>query len=140
MKPTFLSSLTLRVMFPSALALLLAAPANSLGAAYQQEDHLVTSQVMQDQLAHSSADRQKNIDTVKKFLNSPVAEKAIRDAHYNPEQVQKAIPTLSDQELASLAARSDQVQQEFVAGRLTKTELALIAVAFVVIIVVIVVH
>jgi len=95
---------------------------------------------MQDQLTHSTADRQKNIDTIKTFLSSPIADKAIRDAHYDPEEVRRAIPTLSDQELADLAARSNQVQQQFVAGRLTGTELALIAVAFVVIIVVIIVH
>lgn len=95
---------------------------------------------MQDQLARSAADRQKNIETVKRFFSTPIADKAIRDAHYDPQQVQRAIPTLSDQELANLAARSNEVQQEFVAGRLTKTELGLIAVAFVVLIIVIIVH
>jgi len=47
---------------------------------------------------------------------------------------------LSDQELASLAARSNDVQQKFAAGSLSKTELGLIAIAFVVIIIVIIVH
>lgn len=95
---------------------------------------------MRDQLINSVSNRQKNIDEVSRFLRSPVAEKAIRDAHYNPEQVERAIPTLSDTELADLAARSRDAQQRFAAGHLTGTELALIAVAFVVLIVVIIVH
>ena len=139
MKPTLPSSVTCRVMISVALALVVAAPAESHAAAWQ-EDHLVTPQAMQDQLTQSAADRQKNIDAVKRFLSSPIADKAIRDAHYNPEEVKQAIPTLTDDELADLAARSNEVQQEFVAGSLTRTELALIAVAFVVIIVVIVVQ
>ena len=44
------------------------------------------------------------------------------------------------QELASLATRSADAQQNFAAGRLTKPELALIVIAFVVLIVVIIVH
>lgn len=95
---------------------------------------------MQNQLINSASNRQQNIDAVRSFLSSPVAEKAIRDAHYNPEQVQRAIPTLSDSELANLAARSRDAQQKFAAGRLTKTELGLIAVVFVVLIIVIIVH
>lgn len=138
MQPALNSSLILRAVIYSILALPLAMPGDSYAAG--QQDHLVTSQAMQSDLMHSASDRQKNIETVKAFLNSPVADKAIRDAHYNPEQVQKAIPTLSDQELASLAARSEHVQQQFAAGHLTKTELALIAVAFVVVIIVIIVH
>ena len=138
MKQNFLT-LSLRAVLAGALVVLLTVPVDSY-AATDQQGHLVSPQAMQDQLARSAADRQKNIETVKRFFSTPIADKAIRDAHYDPEQVQRAIPTLSDQELANLAARSNQVQQEFVAGRLTKTELGLIAVAFVVLIIVIIVH
>jgi hypothetical protein len=118
---------------------LLAAPAGAY-AGPSQTDHLVSPENMQNQLVNSAASRQKNIDEVRSFLSSPVAEQAMRDAHYNPEQVQRAVSTLSDQELASLAARSRDAQQKFAAGGLTKTELGLIAIAFVVVIIVIIVH
>ena len=95
---------------------------------------------MQKRMADTAAVRQKNIETITNFFSTPVAERAISDAHYNPEQVKKAIPTLSDGELADLAARSTQAQQEFAAGTLTKPELALIVVALVVLVVVIIVH
>ena len=139
MKRTILQSLTLRAVVPSALMLLVSVPAEAFAAAPAQ-DHLVSPQVMQKQMADSATARQKNIETVRSFLSSPVADRAMRDAHYSPEQVKNAIPSLSDQEIASLAARSTDAQQKFAAGALTRPELALIVIALVVLIVVIIVH
>jgi len=138
-KRSILQSLTLRALVPSALMLLMSVPADVF-AATPAQDHLVSPQAMQKQMADSATARQKNIDTVNSFLSSPVADRAMRDAHYSPEQVKNAIPSLSDQELASLAARSTDAQQKFAAGALTRPELALIVIALVVLIVVIIVH
>jgi hypothetical protein len=138
-KRTILQSFTLRAVVPSALMMLMCVPADAFAAAPVQ-DHVVSSQAMQKQMADSAAARQKNIETVTNFLSNPVADRAMRDAHYNPQQVKNAIPSLSDQELASLAARSSDAQQKFAAGALTKPELALIVIALVVLIVVIIVH
>ena len=139
MKPKTLVSLALRAVVPSALMLLVSLPADAF-AAPPAQDHLVSPQAMQKQMADSATARQKNIETVRSFLSSPVADRAMRDAHYSPEQVKNAIPSLSDQEIASLAARSTDAQQKFAAGALTRPELALIVIALVVLIVVIIVH
>lgn len=139
MKRTILQSLTFRAVVPSALMLLMSVPADAFAAAPAQE-HLVSPQAMQKQWADSASARQKNIEAVTDFLSSPVADRAMRDAHYSPEQVKNAIPSLSDQELASLAARSNDAQQKFAAGALTRPELALIVIALVVLVVVIIVH
>jgi CHASE3 domain sensor protein len=138
-KRTILQSLTLRALVPSALVLLMSMPADAF-AATPAQDHLVSPQAMQKQMADSASARQKNIETVRSFLSSPVADRAMRDAHYSPEQVKNAISSLSDQELASLAARSTDAQQKFAAGALTRPELALIVIALVVLIVVVIVH
>jgi hypothetical protein len=95
---------------------------------------------MQKRIADSAASRQQNVEAVTKFFATPEADRAIRDAHFNPQQVRQAIPTLSDAELADLAARSANAQQDFAAGHLTKPELAVIVVALVVLVVVIIVH
>lgn len=139
MKRTILQSLTFRAVVPSALMLLMSVPADAFAAAPAQE-HLVSPQAMQKQMTDSASARQKNIEAVTDFLSSPVADRAMRDAHYSPEQVKNAIPSLSDQELASLAARSNDAQQKFAAGALTRPELALIVIALVVLVVVIIVH
>jgi CHASE3 domain sensor protein len=138
-KLTTIQALALRAVVPSALMLLMSMPADAFAASPAQE-HLVSPQAMQQQMADSASARQKNIETINNFLSSPEADRAIRDAHYSPEQVRSAIPSLSDQELASLAARSTDAQQKFSAGALTRPELALIVIAFVVLIVVIIVH
>jgi hypothetical protein len=138
-KPSTVSSFTLRAVIPSALALLLAVPPDTY-AMTATADLLVSPDAMQKQMIDSASKRQKDVETVTSFLTTPVADAAMREAHFNPQQVRKAIPTLSDQELASLAARSADAQQKFAAGRLTRPELALIVVALVVLIVVIIVH
>ena len=139
MKTKVLQSLTFRAILPAALVLLMSVPADAF-AATPAQDHLVSPQAMQKQMIDSAAARQKNIETVTSFLSSPVADRAMRDAHYNPEQVKNAVPSLSDQELANLAARSTDAQQKFAAGALTRPELALIVIALVVLVVVIIVH
>jgi hypothetical protein len=136
---TFLASLTYRAIIPASLALLLSVPADAW-ALPRAEDHLVSPQAMQEQMIDSASNRQENIKSVTDFLSTPIADQAIRNAHYNPEQVRRTIPTLSDQELATLAARSKDAQQKFAAGALSKLEIGLIAIAFVVVIVVIIVH
>lgn len=139
MKHTKLLSITLRALVPSALMLLMSVPSDAF-AATPQQDHLVTPQAMHQQMADSVVARQKNIEAVRSFLSTSAADRAMRDAHYNPEQVKNAVPSLSDQELASLAARSTDAQQKFAAGSLTRPELALIVIALVVLVVVIIVH
>lgn len=139
MKPSIIASIAFRAVIPSALMLLLSTPSGAFAQA-AAHDHLVSPQTLQNQLSDSAATRQKNIETVRSFLSSPVADQAIRDAHYNPEQVRNAIPTLSDHELADLSARAQDAQQKFAAGALSKTEIGLIAVAFVVLIIVIIIH
>jgi len=138
-KPTIPKAISLRAVVPSALMCLMSLPADAF-AAVPAQDHLISPQAMQKQMTDAASARQKNIETVTDFLSSPVADRAMRDAHYNPEQVKTAVPSLSDQELASLAVRSADAQQKFAAGALTKPELALIVIALVVLIVVIIVH
>lgn len=139
MKPTTRFQLSLRTGITSALILLLTLPAGSYGQA-PASGHVVSAKIMQKRMADSALKRQKNIETLTKFFSTPVAERAIRDAQYNPDQVRRAIPTLTDAELADLAARSTEAQQQFAAGHLTPTELALVVVALVVVVVVIIVH
>ncbi len=110
-----LSMLPSREVLVAALFLVLAFPPDLFSQA-TAEDHIVNPQAMQQQLESSSANRQKDIATVTGFLASPQAERAMRDAHINPAQVRTAIPTLSDQELASLSARASDAQQKFAAG------------------------
>ncbi len=114
----------------------LAFPPDIFGQAAQQ-DHIVNPQAMQQQLEASSATRQRNIDTLNTLLSSPVAERAMQQAHVTPSQVKTAIPTLSDEELSNLAARAADAQTKFAAGSLSNHDMLLIILVLVVIIVIV---
>lgn len=105
-----------------------------------QDNHIVSSAQMQQQVQDSAAVRQKNIDTLDQFLSTPDAQQAMKTAKMDPVQVKTAIPTLSDAELASLSSRAQHAQQEFAAGRLSNAVWLLIIIAIVIIIVVAAVH
>jgi hypothetical protein len=55
-----------------------------------------------------------------------MAQKALKTAHMNPEQVKTGVASLSDAELAQLASRAEKAQADFVAGTLSDRDLLLI--------------
>lgn len=122
-----------------ALASFLAAPvlhAQQAGPA----EHLVSPTQLQQQVENTSATRQADIDNLTRFLSTPTAERAMRDAKVDPVQVRTAIPTLSDQELASLSQRATHAQQAFAAGALSNNDLLIIILILVVVILVAVIR
>jgi hypothetical protein len=62
----------------------------------------------------------------------------MNSAKMDPQQVQTAISTLNDQELAQLAARADKAQADFSAGNLSERDLILIILGIAVLVLIIV--
>ena len=139
MKLPRISTLLLQAVVPAVLIVLVSYPAGLLAQTTSNE-HIVTSKALQQNLESSSAARQKDVETLSRFMSTPTAEKAMRDAKIDPVQVQKAIPTLSDSELANLSARATDTQQKFSAGVLGSSTLTLIIVLIAVIIIVAIIH
>jgi hypothetical protein len=104
----------------------------------QQTDHLVSPGDLSKAAQDATHVRQQNIDTLRGFLSSPKAQKALEQAHMNPVEVQNAVSGLSNQELAQLAARASKAQNEFAAGNMSDRDLLIILVAIAVIILIIV--
>lgn len=131
----------LRTIAPAALIALLTRP---IGAAAQavgsDQDHIVSAQALQQQVESNSAERQRNIDTLENMLKLPEAQKAMHDAKVNPEQVRQAIPTLSDQELTDLSARTRNAQQQFSAGFIGIGLFTILLLLVILLIVLVVVH
>lgn len=124
-----------------ALAIPMGASAQAANPAVQpDQDHIVTSQALQQQVENQSTDRQKNIETLQDLLTTPTAQKAMHDAKVNPEQVKRAIPTLSDEELASLSARTRSAQQQFAAGFIGTGLFTILILLVILIIILIVIH
>lgn len=84
------------------LAVLLLAPSGMLA-----QDHVATANDLRDELRNTARERQDHIAKLQHFLSSEAAQKALRSAKLDPARAQAAIPLLSDQELARLAAQVD---------------------------------
>lgn len=102
------------------------------------QSHVVSPADLHKSVTDASQTRQQNLTTVRQFLSSPVAEKALASAKIDPQQVQTAVSTLDDQELAQLAARADKAQADFAAGTLSERDLLLIVLAIAVLVLIIV--
>jgi hypothetical protein len=124
---------SVRVITACLLATIFAVPPSLLAQA-----HVVSPSDLQKELVTATQLRQHNLETVKQFVSSDMAKKALKSAHMDPEQVKNAVSTLSDQELAQLAARADKAQADFVAGNMSDRDLIIIILAIAALILIIV--
>lgn len=124
-----------RVVTAFVLAAVFALPQNLLaeGAA-----HVVSPSELQQAAVQASTVRQQNVEQVRQFISSEKAEKALRSARMNPEQVKNAVSTLNDAELAQLSSRVQKAQTDFAAGSLSDRDLIIILVAVAALILIIV--
>jgi hypothetical protein len=92
----------------------------------QAAEHVVSPSEMQKAVVNASRVRQQNLDTLKEFFSSERAHRALKSAHTDPEQVKRAVASLSDAELAHLASRAQKAQADFAAGHLSDRDLIII--------------
>lgn len=113
-----------RMVIALVLVALVVVPCNLLA-----QSHVVSPADLQKQAVTATQVREQNLQTVQHFLSTATAEKALKSAQVNPQQVRTAVATLNDQELAQLAARADKAQADFAAGTLSDRDLILIILA-----------
>jgi hypothetical protein len=111
-------------------------PARGQGQGKQQ--HVVVLEELNKQTARPTETRQANEHAVRHLLSSDAGQKALKSANVDYRRVDKAIGRLSDEELAKLADRSRQAENDFAAGLISAKTLAYIILATVVIVVIIV--
>jgi hypothetical protein len=124
--------------------LMILAPALSPSALAQTPkgrpgQHVVSNADLQNDVAAAAAARRANEAKVEAFLSTPRARQEMKKVGLNYRVVQRAIPQLSQDELASLAARTDKAQKEFEAGALTNQQLTYIIIALATAVIVIVI-
>ena len=101
------------------------------------QNHVVSPAELQQQAVSSTQARLHNQQQVNEFFASSLAQKALRDAHMDANQVQSAVSTLSDQELAKIAARTEKAQKDFAGGAITDHMLVLLVIAIAVVLIII---
>ena len=89
----------------------------------QGQDHVVTFDELKRDAAQPAELRHAHEAAVKDFLSSAPAQKALKSAHLDFEQVNQAVGQLSDEDLAKLAERSREAQKDFAAGRISDRDL-----------------
>ena len=119
------------------LVLLLGLILTSPGAALAQ-DHVVSPVEIQRDAAGASDARQQHVQQLDGFLSSKEAQKALKSAHMDPQEVKNAVGQLDDEDLARLSARAEKAQREFAAGNLSDRDLLIILVAVAALILIIV--
>jgi len=125
----------LRALTASALVAVFGTP-QSLVA--EVSDHLVSPSELQKAAVGASQQRQQNLASVRSFLATDKAQQALRNAHMDPQQVNKAVSSLSDEQLAQLSQRASKAQADFAAGTLSDRDLIIIIVAIAALILIIV--
>jgi Flp pilus assembly protein TadB len=90
------------------------------------QTHVVSPSDIHKELVNAAKTRQQNLEKVKGLFSSDETRKAMEAAQINPERVDTAISTLSDEELARLAVRADKLDKDFAAGRISDRDLLII--------------
>lgn len=101
------------------------------------QEHVVSPKELQKDVAAQSRERQENEARLERILATPEAREAMRTAGVDYKTVQKGVRTLSDAEMAQLAARAEKGQSDFAAGMITLREWIIILVAVIVVVIVV---
>ena len=102
------------------------------------QQHVVSSSDLRKDVQEASAAREKQLEQLDHFFSSQPGQKALKSVRVSYEQVDKAVRSLSDEDLARLSARAQHAQDDFAAGRISTRDLMWILIAIAVIILVII--
>jgi hypothetical protein len=124
---------SLRMAVATLLVALFIVPTDALA-----QSHVVSPADLQKEAAAASQLRQHNLDSVQHLLSMPAAEKALKSAKMDPQEVKTAVANLNNEELVQLAARADKAQADFYAGTLSERDLILIILGIAILVLIIV--
>lgn len=118
-----ISVLSLAVVFPQSLF---------------AQDHVVSPAQLQKDVQDATATRERNVAQLDDLFSSEQGQKALQTARISYQQVQKAVRSLSDEDVARFATRAQNARNDFAAGNITTTDLLWIVLGVLVVIVIIV--
>jgi len=123
------------------LTIALLAGLAGVAARAQDQQHVVSLSDLNKDAARPAQTRQANEEAVRTLLSSETAQKALKSSNLEYQKVDKAVGQLNDEDLAKLAARSRQAQNDFAAGRISDRDLLwIIVIALAIIVLAIALH
>jgi len=102
------------------------------------ETHVVSAADLRKEMVSASQVKHHNLETLQAFVSSEMAQKALKSAKMDPQQVKTAISMLTSEELAELAPKAEKAQADFAAGTLSERDLIIILIVIAVIVLIIV--
>ncbi len=93
------------------------------------DDHVLTSSDLNTVIQKASQARENDLAKVRKFFSSEPAAHTLQNFRLDPVKVESAISQLDDRELARLAARTEQLQNDLAAGALNNQQITYILIA-----------
>jgi hypothetical protein len=107
-------------------------------ASSMAQTHVVSQSDIHKELVNAAQTRRENLQKVKGLFSSDETRKAMEAAQISPKRVEAAVSMLSDEELARLATRADNLDKDFAAGRISDRDLLIIIVGIAALILIIV--
>jgi hypothetical protein len=98
------------------------------------KQHVVSLHELSKDSAAPAETRQANEAAIRRLMSSETGQKALQSAKIDYAKVDKAVGQLSDEDVAKLAGRSRQAEQDFAAGSLSDRDLLVIVIIAVLII------
>jgi hypothetical protein len=89
----------------------------------QEKQHVVSLDELKRDAARPAETRQANEAAVRGLFSSEEGQKALKSAKLDYQKVDQAVGQLSDEDLAKLAERARQAQNDFAAGTLSNRDL-----------------
>ena len=89
----------------------------------QEKRHVVSFSDLNKDAARLAQTRQANEEAVRTLLSSDPGQKALKSAGVDYQKVDKAVGQMTDEDVAKLAERSRQAQNDFAAGRISDRDL-----------------
>ena len=123
---------TLGLMLALGLA---AAPSRVAAQDKDHGDHVVSLDELKSDAAKPAQTRTENEAEVRHLLQTEAGQQALKQAKVDYAKVDKAISTLSDDDLATVAEKSRQADHDFAAGGLSQTLIIVIVLIVILIIV-----
>jgi hypothetical protein len=90
---------------------------------------VVSPSELRQAMATAASIRQKNLDHVRAFFSSEPVKSALKSSRIDYRRIDKGVATLSSEELARLASRTQGIQNDFAGGALTNQQLTYIVIA-----------
>ncbi len=100
-----------------------------VSAPLRAQDHVVSDADLRRAVAQAGEARQRNCAQVQRFFLREPVRRVLKSARLDPTKIERAIPALSDEELARLAARANKVETDMAGGALTNEQLTYIVIA-----------